>query len=66
MLKDLFEYTVFIDAEGRCDNYTLHGYVAADNRFEAEYYIYKTFTNQGENVITVKITPMYSLVDIAQ
>lgn len=65
MLKDLFEYTVLIDAEGRCENYTLHGYVAADHRWEAESYIYKLFTDQGDKVIKVTVKSMQSLVDIA-
>lgn len=66
MLKDLFEYTVLIDAEGRCENYTLHGYVAADHRFLAESYIYKLFVDQGEKVIKVTVKSMNALVDIAQ
>lgn len=64
MLKDLFEYEVLIDAEGRCENYTIHGYVAADHWHQAEGYIYKLFTDQGDKVIKVTVKSMHSLVDI--
>jgi len=49
MLKDLFEYEVLVDAEGRCENYTIHGYVAADYHYIAENYITKKFKEVGND-----------------
>lgn len=65
MLKDLFEYEILVDAEGRCENYTIHGYVAADHHYIAESYITKKFKEDGEKVIKVKVTRSIGLVDIA-
>ena len=66
MLKDLFEYEILIDAEGRCENYTLHGYVAADDRWTAKSYIRRKWTEDGEKILKVTITKSIGLVDIAQ
>lgn len=66
MLTNLYEYEVLIDAEGRCENYTIHGYVAAEHHYKAQNYIYNLFTSQGDKVIKVKITENIGLVDIVQ
>ena len=64
MLKKLFEYEVLIDAEGRCENYKLHGYVAADDAFDARLYIKKRWSEDGENILKVTITEFLGNVDI--
>ena len=65
MLKDLFEYTVLIDAEGRCENYENHGYVAADNWAEAYRYVLHHWLKTDIVIkATVKRTPI-GLVDVA-
>ena len=66
MLTNLYEYEVLIDAEGRCPNYTLHGYVASDNWMDAKVYIHRKWIENGENVLKVTIKKNIGLVDIAK
>lgn len=64
-LKNLYRYEIFIDGEGRYDNYSITGYVAADDQQQAKDYMRAWHEKRGDKVIKVALSCNYDLVDVA-
>ena len=67
--QHLFEYDAFVDAEGRCANYWLHGYMTIDTGsyqndcFFGKRRLQQMLEEQGEKIINLEIKEI-GIVDL--
>ena len=52
---DLYKWTALVDAEGRCDNYLLTGYVASPTYHDARHTFLAELKKEGELVLRFNV-----------